>query len=308
VIPGDPAVLFAGPGHTDPVYLEKIRRMMGLDKPLHLQFLSYITKLITLDLGFSWYSGNPITLDIANRFPATLELTIVSMLLALIIGIPLAMLSASKRGSKLDYLIRSTSYCALGIPSFWFGIMLIYVFYYVLRWLPPSGRLNPLLTPPLRITGMYLLDSLLTGNLQCFIDALKHIILPAATLSITLLPHIIRLTRSSLIEVLNQDYITTAKAKGLNERAILYKHALKNAILPTISWVGMAFGNLLGGAIAIEYIYGWPGVGTYLFNSIFFLDYEAIMSCALIFTFVFVLCNLIVDMIYAYIDPRIRLG
>ncbi|RLI43780.1 ABC transporter permease [Candidatus Bathyarchaeota archaeon] len=306
VIPGDPAFLFAGPQRADPQTLENIRRMMGLDKPLHEQFFYYVWGLLRGDLGFSWHTGRPVIKDILQRFPATLELTLVAMGMSIIFGISLGVFSSVKRGKKIDYIVRLIAFMGASIPSFWLGLMLILMFFYYLGLLPSPGRLSIYVSPPKHITGLYLLDSLLTGNFTTFVDALAHIILPAFCLSWGLTAHILRLTRGSMLEALQQPYIVFAKSKGLPEKVIVYKHALRNALIPIVSWTGMAFASLLGGAIVIEYVFNWPGMGLYMVESIFSFDYAPVLACTLVITFSFLLANFIVDIIYAIIDPRVR--
>jgi peptide/nickel transport system permease protein len=306
VVPGDPTSLFAGPQRSDPRTLENVRKMMGLDKPLYMQFINYIIGVMHGDFGFSWHTGHPVVEDIAKFFPATLELAVVSMVLALLVGLLLGIISAIKKGKVIDYALRFFSYTGVSIAPFWLGLMLLYVFFFRLGWAPPPGRLSSFITPPMRITGLYILDSLLTGNWECLIDSIKHIILPSVCLSYGLIAHIQRLVRASLLEVLQQDYIILARSKGLPERIIIYKHALRNAIIPTVAWTGMAFSSLLGGTIVVECVFAWPGIGFYAFESIINFDYAPVLACTLLFTFLYLVGNLVVDILYAVIDPRIR--
>ncbi len=308
VVPADPAALYAGPQHSDPASLERIRKAMGLDKPWHIQFLDFILEVLKGNLGFSWHTGRPVMEELSARFPVTLELTLISMLMALGMGIPLGILSALRRESKIDKTVRGVSYLGVGIPNFWLALLMIFLFYYTLRVLPSSGRLSIGISPPPKITGMILLDSLLSLRFDAFVDGLKHLIMPAFCLSFGMLAHVIRLVRASMLEVLRQDYIVYARSKGLPERVVIYKHALRNAIIPTVAWTGMVFGSMLGGSVIIEYIFGIPGMGSYAYESVIYFDYAPVQVTVMIMTIIFCVVNLIVDILYALIDPRIRLG
>jgi peptide/nickel transport system permease protein len=241
-----------------------------------------------------------------DAFPATLELTLVSMLLCIVVGLPLGIISALRRNKLFDHVSRVFSVVGISMPVFWLGLMLLIIFYSRLGWLPGSGRLDVMLDPPARITGMYLVDSLLEGRGAAFASALSHIILPAFCLSYVYLAIITRITRSSMISVLGLDYITTARANGLSERRVVMKHGLKNAAIPAVTITGLSIGELLGGAILTETIFDWPGMGKYVVDSVGYLDFPAIMGFTLIVALVYVIINLLVDLTYALLDPQIR--
>ena len=307
IIPGDPAALYAGPQHSDPETLNRIREMMGLNKPIHEQLIDYIVNFFVGNWGFAWHTGHTVIEELARRFPVTLELSLLSMFFAITVGVLLGVLSAIKHETKIDYIIRGIAFTGIGIPSFWLGLLLIFTLGYSFELLPLGGLITPTLKPPPRITGLLLLDSLLNGNINVFIDVLTHLIMPVFCLGYGLLAHIIRLTRVSVLEILQEPYISVAKAKGLPKRVVLFKHALRNALIPLTSWSGMTFGYLLGGSIAIEYIFGIPGIGSFIYESIIYLDYAPILASVLIMVIIYFIINFIVDILYAILDPRIRL-
>lgn len=304
-IPGDPASMIAGPKASREA-IDKIRASHGLDKPLPIQYLRFVTGLVQGDMGVSIRNHRPVTKDLADYFPATLELTLASLMLCLFVGIPLGILAAVRRNRLTDHLTRVFSVFGVSTPVFWLGLMLLLVFYRNLGWLPGSGRLDIATTPPVHITGMYILDSLLTGNWQTLRQALAHIILPAFCLSYVYLAIITRIVRSSMIQVLGQDYITTARANGLHEIKVVLKHAFKNSLIPTVTITGLSFGELLGGAILTETIFAWPGMGKYVVDSVNYLDFPAIMGFTMVVSLAYVCINLTVDLLYAALNPTIR--
>jgi len=304
-VPGDPARLAAGID-ASAEQVERVRHELGLDRSLPEQYFIYLRNLLTGDLGMSIHTRRPVADDIARFFPATFELTIVAMLLALTLGITLGIVSALKRGSWVDSLARLTAILNVSMPVFWSGLLLQLVFYRILGWLPAGGRLDWAVIPPQSITGLYLLDSLLTGNMEAFTDTLRHIILPALALAPSTLAVITRMTRSSMLDVMRQDYIRTAHAKGLPSRVVTTKHAMRNAAIPILTAAGLQFGSLLGGAFLTETIFFWPGLGQYAVQSITTLDFSAIMGVAVLTSVVFVLVNLLTDVLYVFIDPRIK--
>ena len=304
-IPGDPASLIAGP-KASKATIERIRHDLGLDKPIYIQYIIYLKGVLKGDFGVSIRTGTDVAKDLKKYFPATLELTLFSMLFAVSIGIPLGIISAVKRNKWPDHIFRTFSIFGVSMPVFWLGLLLLLVFYSKLKILPGSGRLDAILSPPAHITGMYTVDALLTGNWPVFTNALIHIILPAFCLGYVYLAIITRITRSSMLEVLNKEYIETARANGIPEKNIILKHALKNAMIPVIAIIGISFGELMGGAILTETIFSFPGVGKYVVESINYLDFPAIMGFTIVITFVYVFMNLLVDVLYAFIDPQIR--
>ncbi|MBD2460674.1 ABC transporter permease [Oscillatoria sp. FACHB-1407] len=306
LIPGDPAVVLGGERAT-PEQIEIIRENLGLNKPLPLQYLAFLNQILHLDLGRSIITGIPIVEEIRIRWPATFELSVAAMLFAVIVGVPAGILAAVRKNGWVDNLAMSGSLIGVSMPVYWLGLLLIYLFAVNLRWLPPSGRLG--INEGFNfnvITGFYLLDSLLQFNLPIFANALSHLILPALTLGTIPLAIVARITRSAMLEVLSQDYIRTARAKGLLERWVISKHALKNALLPVITIIGLQFGTLLGGAILTETIFSWPGIGSWIYEGILARDYPVVQGGVVFVAIVFVLLNLLTDISYAFLDPRIQ--
>ncbi len=304
-IPGDPARMMAGQKASKEA-VENIRRSLGLDRPLPEQYLRYLWDLVHGDLGTSIRNQRPVTEDLKDFFPATLELTLASMALCLGVGLPLGILSAVRRNRITDHLVRVFSVTGVSTPVFWLGLMLLLVFYRNLGILPGSGRLDIGFSPPAHVTGLYLIDSLLAGRPDIFFNALSHLILPAFCLSYVYLAIITRIARSSMIEVLGQDYITTAVANGLSDTRVVLKHGLKNALIPTVTIIGLSIGELLGGAVLTETIFSWPGMGKYVVDSVNFLDFPAIMGFTLVVSLAYMLINLAVDLVYAFLNPQIR--
>lgn len=306
LIPGDPASAMLR--ENAPIEVaERIRENLGLNRPLHEQYLLYLSKLLQGDLGRSIVTNNPVADDVKNRLPATAELGLSAMFIAVLVGVPAGIISAVKRNSLIDTLSMLFSLAGVSMPIFWLGLMAMFLFAVVLHWVPTGTRISVDVQLE-RITNFYLLDALLTGNFPAFVDLVHHLIMPAIVLSTVPMGLIARMTRSSMLDALNQDYIRTAHAKGLAERVVVIKHALKNALLPVVTIVGLQVGGLLSGAILTETIFGWPGIGRWVYDSIVFRDYPVIQSVTLIFAIIFVLVNLIVDLSYAFIDPRIRYG
>jgi len=304
MIPGDPAQVMLYPQGT-PEAVEALRVRMGLDQPLHIQYLTWVNNVLHGDLGDSVQSYEPVLKEIWDRFPATIELSLAAIFIAVAVGIPLGVLAARKRNSFIDYLCISVSLLGVSIPVFWLGMMLIFVFAAILNILPVSGRLTMGLSVD-QVTGLYLIDSLITGNFNAFGDAAKHLVLPAIALATIPLALIVMVTRSSMLDVLNEDYIRTARAKGVPLAKVILKHALKNALIPVITVIGLQFGTLMGGAILTEEVFSWPGIGRLIVGAIYNRDYPLIQGVVLIVSLIFILINLLVDILYAYIYPRIR--
>jgi peptide/nickel transport system permease protein len=305
-VPGDPAAVMLGERAT-PEAIEELRHELGLDRPLPVQYGVFLGRLLQGDLGRSIKTRERIVIEIGDRFPATFELATAAMLLAVLIGVPAGVLAARRRGSWWDAVVMSGSLLGVSMPIFWLGLLLLLGFSVNLDWFPLSGRQSPALAVPAR-SGFLLLDTLLAGRGDAFLSALQHLALPALALGTIPLAVISRMTRSSVLEVLNADYIRTAWAKGLAERVVLAKHVLKNAFIPTLTVIGLQFGYLLGGAIITETIFAWPGIGRWLLLSVQARDIRAVQGGVLLFAFVFVLVNLLVDLLYAVFDPRIRYG
>ncbi len=304
-IPGDPARMMAGQKASAQA-VEHIRRSLGLDRPLPVQYVSYLGDLLRGHLGFSIRNQRPVIADLRDFFPATLELTLASMLLCVSVGLVLGIVSAIRRNRLSDHIIRIFSVVGVSTPVFWLGLMLLVLFYRNLGWLPGSGRIDISLSPPAHVTGLYVIDALLEGSWDKLRDVLAHLILPAFCLSSVYLAVITRIVRSSMIEVLGQDYVTTARANGLSEMRVVMKHAFKNSLIPTVTITGLSIGELLGGAVLTETIFAWPGMGKYVVDSIDFLDFPAIMGFTLLIALVYMLINLCVDVVYAFLNPQIR--
>jgi len=303
-IPGDPAQIMLGQQSTQE-QVQQIRENMGLDKPIFVQYGLFLKDALRGDLGDSIVTGRPVTTELLTRLPATLELTAFAMLIAILVGIPVGVISAVRQYSLLD---KSTSVLALtgiSMPIFWLAMILVVIFGVNLELLPFPGRLDPT-TGITAITGLVLVDSLLTLNFAGFWDGLLHLIMPALALATIPMAVIMRMTRSSMLEVMNEDYVRTARAKGVVPWRVVFKHALRNAMLPTITVIGLQAGLLMGGAIITETIFSWPGIGLYTYNSISARDYASIQGVVLYGALLFVLINLLVDILYAILDPRVR--
>jgi peptide/nickel transport system permease protein len=310
VVPSDPAELYVGPKATE-AQRERARVELGLDKPLYVQYASYLEGLLTGNWGISLRAHTSVLSDILTYLPATLEIIILANIIAVLAGIPLGVYSAVKKGSWLDQVGRLAAISGVSIPSFWFALLLQLVFFGTLHLLPLEGRLGAdiSLTFPIKtITGFYTLDSLLTLNIVGFVDSLRHLILPAIALATYPIGLITRMTRSMMIEVLRETYIKFARANGILERVIIFRHALKNAIIPTLTVLGLSFAYSITGAVLIEIIFGWPGLGTYTLNAIIEADYPAILGVTIFGTMFYIMINLALDVAQSYIDPRVRLA
>jgi len=309
LIPADPVAIMMGEGYHDPAQIAIIRRQLGLDQPLPVQYVFYLGRLILGNWGVSYHTGLPVLQDIQLYFGATFQLTLVTLALALVLGIPLGVISALKKDKWADHITRITALSGIAIPIFWLALMMQLVFYSWLGILPYGGIVDDSLLyehPVTTITGLIFIDTLLTGNWVVFLNALKHIILPAAALGFRAVAWIMRMTRSSMIEVLRQDHIRTARAWGLPERIVIYKRALKNSLIPILTTIGLTYGLLLQGSFLTEAIFNWPGMGLYAVNSIIYSDYPSILGVSLTAALVYVTVNLVIDILYCYADPRIR--
>jgi peptide/nickel transport system permease protein len=304
-LPGDPSFAALGPDARSEER-EAFRRDFGLDRPLPEQYVIYMGRLLQGDLGRSLTTRRAVREDLREFFPATLELTFCAAVLALSLAIPLGMAAAVSRGRWVDHLVRLTSLLGASMPIFWSGLMLQLIFYRNLGLLPGGSRLETGQNPPPPLTGLYLFDSLAAGNPALAGVVLLHLVLPAFTLSQLMMATVTRMMRSSLLEVIGLEYVRTARAKGLFERAVLFRHALKNALLPVITVFGLHFGHLLGGAILTETIFSWPGLGSYAVDAINKFDFNAVMGVTLTMSLIYLLVNLAVDLSYPLIDPRIR--
>lgn len=304
VVPGDPARVAAGP-QARQEQVEQIRKIYGLDKPIWIQYGVYMKNLLRGDLGKSLWSKRPVVEDLKAYFIPTLELGLAAGVIFFFLGVPLGILSAIYRNSILDHFLRLFSLAGVSFPVFIFGLILQLIFYKFLGWFPAGGRIDPFVGAPRHLSGFYVLDSLLTGNWKALSSSLHHLFLPAVTLAYSSLAVVSRMTRASLLEVLSQDYVRTARAKGLSESIVIFKHALRNAMIPILTITGLQIGSLLGGVLLVEVIFSWPGLGTYAYTAVTVLDVNAIMAITLIIGFLYTTINLIVDILYIVLDPRI---
>ncbi|NMG66039.1 ABC transporter permease subunit [Azoarcus indigens] len=306
-LPGDPAAYFAGPaGSTEAI--EEIRVKLGLDRSLPEQFVSYVGDLVRGDWGNSLTTGQPVLAEIADRLPASLELTLVGLLLAVVVAIPLGVLAATRPGSWIDHLCRGITTAGVSLPTFFTGLLLAYVFYFLLGWAPsPLGRLDPYATAPDFVTGFYLIDSLIAGDLETFASAAKQLILPAITLALFVLAPLARMTRASMLGVLSADFIRTARASGLRPTTVLFTYAFRNALLPVLTTLGMVFSFLLGSNVLVEKVFAWPGIGSFAIEALVASDYAPVQGFVLAMALLYVLLNLLIDVAYGLVDPRARL-
>jgi len=305
LLPGDPAVTILGERATPENYA-RVRAALGLDRPLHEQYLSYMANLLQGDLGRSFLTNRDVVDDFILRFPATIELSLAAMIFAVAVGIPLGMLTAKRRGGWIDQLGTIGALIGISIPIFFLGLMLKYLFAIEIPVLPSEGRIDLAATRVPTVTQLLTIDALIALNFDVFIDAVRHLVLPAIALGTIPLAIIMRITRASVVEVLSEDYVRTARAKGLPERMIDGRHVLRNALLPVVTVIGLQVGLLLGGAILTETIFAWPGVGRWIYEAVTSRDYAVIQSGVLLLALIFVLVNLVVDVSYALLNPRIR--
>lgn len=305
VAPSDPAALAAGPdaGRSQ---IEQVRREYGLDRPLYEQFYRYVSDLTRLEFGRSIATGRPVGTDLARYFPATLELCLVAMALGLLFGVPLGILSALHKDGPIDHVTRIFAVSGVALPPFWFGLLLQLAFAAWLGWLPTSGRLSVFTEPMDPITGLLLVDSLLAGNGRLFLEAASYIALPALVLSFPCLAQILRVNRSEMVEALRADYIVSARAHGVRRRRIVVVHALKNAMLPTLAIIGLRWGWMMSSTVLVETVFDWPGTGLYAVSSAIAGDFKPVMGVTLIVGLNFMIANLIVDLLYGVLDPRLR--
>ncbi len=300
----DPAATILGQ-HATAEKIEALRQELGLYDPLYVQYWNFLKGAVQGDLGNSLITKTPVTKEIFSRFPATIELALAAMLIASVFGIIIGVISAVKQNTAIDYMGMITALIGVSMPIFWLGLVLIVVFSVTLHWLPVAGRIQIGLEPQ-SITNFYFLDSILTGNTEALVSALKHIVLPAVALGSYSMAIIARMTRSTLLEIIGQDYVRTARAKGLFERTVILKHALRNALIPVTTVIGLQLGALLGGAVLTETVFSWPGIGSYAVDAILKSDYPVVQGAVIIIATVFVLVNLIVDLLYGVLDPRIK--
>lgn len=307
VVPVDPAASALGANAREE-QIEAYRQQMGLDQPAIIQYGRYVQRLLHGDLGNSIRTRRAVLADLRDYLPATIELALVAMLVTILVGTPLGILAALNRNTFLDAGARMLALIGGAMPIFYVGLVLLGIFYRQLQWLPGPGRLDATLTPPTHITGLYTVDSLLTGNWVTLRNAIGHLFLPAITLGFYSTAALLRMTRSSMLEMLGQDYVRTARAKGLAERIVIGRHVFKNALPPILTIIGILFGSLLSGAVLTETIFNWPGIGRYATTSVTTLDYPAVMGVTLVAAFIYPLMNTLVDIAYSFIDPRVRVN
>ena len=304
-LPGDPAVYFAGPA-ADAQSIADVRAALGLDKSLPEQFWLYLGDLTRGDLGISISTGRPVLEELATRLPASLELTLVALVFAIGVALPLGILAATRPNSWIDHLCRVVVTAGVSLPVFFTGLFLVYVFYYIVDLAPsPLGRLDIYFIAPDHVTGFYLIDSLLMGDLETFGASLAQIILPAITMGVFVLAPLARMTRASMLQALGSDYIRTAQASGLPRRKVLFTYAFRNALLPILTTLGMVFSFMLGANVLVEKVFAWPGIGSYAVNALIVSDFAAVQGFVLSMAILFVLINLAIDMLYTVVDPRI---
>ena len=307
VVPADPVAAALGDHATDQ-QIAAFRAEYHLDRPLPEQYLTYVTGLVHGDLGRSIRTRRPVSDDLFDSFPATIELSLAALIVAIVVGIPAGVWSAIFRGRLPDHLVRLLSLIGGSIPVFWLGLIVIGLFYYQLGWLPGGARIDTFVTPPPTRTGLFVIDSLIAGDFEALRSSLLHLVLPALTLGYFSTAVVARMTRSSMLEVLGQDYMRTARAKGLGERVVILRHGLRNALIPTVTILGLTFGSLLSGAVLTETIFSWPGLGRYATAAAIALDFPAVLGVTLLAAIVYPVGNLVVDIAYFWLDPRTQRG
>ena len=307
LLPGDPAAYFAGLA-ASPQAIAEIRTKLGLDKSLPEQFVGYIGDLLQGNLGNSLSTGQPVVAEIATRLPASAELTLFALIVAVAIAIPLGVLAAVKQGTWIDHLCRIVTTAGVSLPVFFTGLVLVYVFYFKLGWSPaPLGRLDVFYSAPPSVTGFYLIDALIARDFETFRSAFSHLMLPAATLAVFSLAPIARMTRASMLAVLSSDFVRTARASGLSPGTVIVTYAFRNAMLPVITTLSMVFSFLLGANVLVEKVFAWPGIGSYAVEALISSDFAPVQGFVLTMAVMYVLLNLLIDILYGVIDPRVRL-
>ncbi len=307
-LPGDPAAYFAGGAATQEA-VDQVRQQLGLDKSWLEQFFRYAADLLRGDFGTSLTTGQPVLQELVSRLPASIEMVLLALVLACSVALPLGVMAATRPGSWIDQLCRLLTTAGVSLPTFFTGLLLSYVFYFLLGWAPaPLGRLDPVFSPPSQVTGLYLIDALLAGDAALWWAAFKQLMLPTLTMALFVLAPIARMTRASMLQVLSSDFVRTARASGLSPTTVRVRYALRNALLPVVTTLGMVFGFMLGSSVIVEKVFGWPGVGSYAIDALTASDYAPVQGFVLAMGVLFVLLNLLVDVLYTLIDPRISLG
>ena len=304
--PGDPVEVMLGDALATPEQRATLRQEMGLDRPVHERFLHFVGNAVQGEFGMSFHHRRPVAEVIWERLPATVELTLAAMLVAIAVGVPLGILAAVHRDGWLDRAATLGALVGVSMPGFWFGILLILLFAVTLGVLPVAGRIGFDAEVP-RVTGLLLIDTLVAGRFASFLEALRHLVLPATTLGLAMAALLMRVTRSSMLEALRQDYVTFAEAKGLSRARVVFGHALKNALIPTVTVAAIETGTLLGGNMIVETVFGWPGLGRLVVEAIFTRNYPLVQAAVLLYAVTYVLLNLLADILYSYLNPRVRL-
>jgi len=306
-VPTDPIVSNLGQiASQRPEIVKAFRERWGLDKPLYEQYLIFVGNLARGEMGTSINTRRAVTKDLALFLPATIELGTAAVIFALILGLPLGIFAAIRRDGAIDHLARLVSLIGVSIPIFWLATVSLVLFYATLHWTVGPARLGPQVERPDVVTGFYTIDSLVAGDFETFRDAVSHLLLPGLVLASSIMGLVTRVTRSSMLEVLSQDYTRTARAKGVPEAVVVARHALRNAMIPTVTVLGLAYGGLLSGAVMTETIFAWPGLGRYAFNAVITNDFPAIMAVTFVIGIMYVIVNLVVDLLYGWLDPRIH--
>jgi peptide/nickel transport system permease protein len=309
LVPGDPVAASLGQrAAEDPAIVARFRAEYGLDQPLVAQYFTYLGNLLHGNLGTSTTTHNAVTADLASALPATLEIALAAIVLSVLIGVVLGTLAAYRRGKVTDHVLRVVSLAGLSVPTFWLALVLYYVFYYQLHIAPGSGRLSPDYTTPPTVTGLFTVDALFAGQLDTFLDAAAHLFLPVLVLTLYTVGLLTRFVRTAVLEILDQDYVRAARAKGLPPRTVVWGYVLRGASIPILTVVGLAFGSLLSGTVLVEAIFSWPGIGSYAYQAASHLDLPGVMGVGLVIGVMYLLVNLIVDLLYGVIDPRVRLA
>ena len=305
LLPGDPAAYFAGNAASVEA-VEQIRQKLGLNQPVATQFLRYVQELAVGNWGQSLSTGQSVSHEIATRLPASLELTLIALVLSLAVSIPLGVLAATRPGSWIDQLCRLVTTAGVSLPVFFTGLLLSFVFYFLLGWAPsPLGRIDPYVTAPATVTGFYLIDSLIARDGAAFVSSAKQLILPAITLALFVMAPVARMTRASMLGVLSADFVRTARAMGLSRTRVLYGYAFQNAFLPVLTTIGMVFSFMLGANVLVEKVFAWPGIGSFAVESLVASDYAPVQGFVLTMAILYVALNLVIDLLYLAIDPRV---
>ena len=307
LVPADPAAAALGDkAASDPKIVAAFKHAHGFDKPVVVQYFIYLGNLLHGDLGVSTQTHNPVSQDLSVAFPATMELALFAIVLSIVIGIGLGLLAALRHNRLSDQIIRVFSLVGISIPTFWLAVAFFFIFFYLLGWAPGTGRLSPADNPPPHVTGMYTVDALLAGQWDTFGDALAHLVLPGAVLTLLTVGLLVRFTRSGVLDVLSQDYVKAARAKGLPAHTVVFRYILRGSLLPILTIVGLAFGSLLSGTVLTEQVFNWGGIGQYAYKAATTLDLPAIMGVGLVVGMVYIGINFVIDVVYGFIDPRVR--